>query len=266
MIKKLLLFSLLLQFQFELYAQINTPTSVVVADLGKITLYPDHTWKVNSVLADSIEGTASAVSCDSILQRKYTQNRSVGHEDLYGVRNMRTVLRGVLYRGGSNNKYNPVCSRDNNNPLPFQMLFSLKSYGFSEAIYLYAKNFDYYYSDTLLEILNKEGFQYASIVPNEDSIAFEILQKVKKHINQPSSGAIYIHCWNGWHMSGLVSAYALMQFCDFNNNQALEYWKSGTDGNHNGYEKVKSRIRNFKKYPELEISISEKMRVCPCIK
>ncbi len=265
MIKKLLLFFLLFELQLALHAQIDVPTTILVADLGKITLYPDHTWKVSKSQYDTL-ATSNFNSCESMLQGKYTQNRSVGHEDLYGVRNMRMVLRGVLYRGGSNNKYNPVCSRDNNNPLPFQMLFSLKSYGFTEAIYLYAKNFGYYYSDSLLELLNKEGFQYASIVPNEDSIAYEILKKVKNHISQPSSGAIYIHCWNGWHMSGLISAYALMQFCDFNNNQALEYWKSGTDGNHNGYEKVKLRIRNFKKYPDLEISLSQKMRVCPCLK
>src|SRR4051812_16425061 len=49
---------------------------------------------------------------------KLVDNYGNGYEDLYGTRNVRAVLSGILYRGGANNYYHKVEPRDNHNPLP----------------------------------------------------------------------------------------------------------------------------------------------------
>lgn len=264
--RKLFILPFLLGLSCLVQAQINKPQNLNVEGLGRIVVNPDQTWQ-KAVLTDTDTLVLrSQAPCDSILLKKFIRNRGEGQEDLHGVRNMRTVLKGVLYRGGGNNRYNPVCARDNNNPLSTQMVFSMKTFGFSEIVYLYARNFGYYFSDSLRHIFQEQGVRYESIVPHDEGVAYGLLKKIHSHIKHPASGPIYVHCWNGWHMSGLVSAYALMQFCNFSNKAALEYWKSGTDNNHVGYDKVKNRILSFKSYSDLDISAKERARICPCVR
>src|SRR5262245_4773224 len=73
---------------------------------------------------------------------KVVDNHGDGFEDLYGLRNVREVLKGVLYRGGGNNLYHrdPAMRRDNRNPLPDDGVTNLCEEGFHQAIYLYPTN------------------------------------------------------------------------------------------------------------------------------
>lgn len=59
-----------------------------------------------------------------------------------GVRNFRTVLYGVLYRGGANNYYHRGHPRSNTHPLPEDGIQNLCEEGFGLAIYLYPDNFN----------------------------------------------------------------------------------------------------------------------------
>jgi len=259
----LLVFSL---FRLSVIAQINSDIATDVPDIGKIILSADHTWKKIYPKSSSNDTAIFKPSCDSALLTKYIDNRGEGQDYMLGARNVRTVLKGVAYRGGGNNKFNAISSRDNNNPLALESILRLSSMGFSDIIYLYSKDFSFYYSSDLLSKLRANGVNYQSIVPGDDSLARIIISMIYQRIKNPNEGPIYLHCWNGWHMSGLISAFLLMQFCDFSNNDALVYWMKGTDGNDKGYDKIKKRISSFTKSPEFSITPNEKFRICPCSK
>jgi hypothetical protein len=204
------------------------------------------------------------ISCDSALFTKFVDNRGQGEMSLMGLRNLRPVLNGILYRSGGNNNFAPFNSRANDNPLSFQTLINLRENGFSKAYYLYAKNFEVYYSKEMIDGLNGIGIAYQSMVPKNDSIANILLNEVYLSIRNPDRGAILMHCWNGWHMSGLISALSLVQFCDYSPIEAWEYWRYCTDGNDKGYTKIKDRILKFTPNPNLTISKEEKENICPC--
>ena len=85
------------------------------------------------------------IPCDTLLYYKMVQNKGEGEWTLQGVRNLRPVLNGVLYRSGANNKTAPFLNRTNDNPLAFQTLLNLRENGFGKAYYLYAKNFQEQY-------------------------------------------------------------------------------------------------------------------------
>ena len=40
-----------------------------------------------------------------------------------------------------------------------------------------------------------------------------------------------MHCWNGWHASGYISALSLRQFCGVSGSDAVAYWIRNTDNN-----------------------------------
>jgi len=204
------------------------------------------------------------IRCDSVLSYKFSDNRGKGQLGFCGVRNLRVVLNGVLYRSGANNIYNPFLSRANNNPVSLQTLLNLYENGFDKVYYLYRDNFNSNYSPEILDGMKNMGLTYTSMVPNNDSLRYLILSDIYKQIKTPGSGAILLHCWNGWHMSGLISALALRQFCDFSPQKAWQYWQLCTDGNDKGFNSIRDRIINFIPYESLRISQEEKNRVCPC--
>jgi hypothetical protein len=198
------------------------------------------------------------------LEDKITNNSGDGFDLLYGTRNMKTILYGIAYRGGANNFYHKTDKRDNRNPLPGDGLQHLCDYGFTESIYLYSKNFDsanitYYNSDST-NILH-----YQKNTLNDTSNLRKVVNLVKERIDYPELGPIYLHCWNGWHQSGYISAVILMQFCSYSNQKALEYWIANTDGNHKGYENVKNRILDFEPFKDIKISKEIQEKICPCM-
>jgi len=233
-------------------------TLIEVDGWGTVRIHDDHTWQK---MADS----AAAATCDSVLLRKYVGSSGFGDASLTGARNIRTVLIGALYRGGANNVYNNYLSRNNDNPMNLQGVINMSSAGFKNMIYLYGRNFKYYYPEQTRNLLKSQGISYESIVPSNDSIMHILLSKVRNAITDPQHGPVYVHCWNGWHMSGIVSAFALMQFCDISNRKALAYWEKGTDGHFKGFDKIRQRILGFKKFEDLAIPIQDKLRICPCM-
>lgn len=198
------------------------------------------------------------------LNEKITDNFGNGLDELYGTRNMRTILYGVAYRGGGNNFYHKTDKRDNHNPLPDDGLTHLCMNGFSNAVYLYSKNFSQskkqYVSD------NGNKLEYHQNSGNDRKDLKNLMLMVKKVIDNPAEGPVYLHCWNGWHQSGYVSSAILMQFCKLSNEEAYQYWMDNTDGVNKGYENVKKMVRNFQSFDDIEISAETRTLICPCIK
>ncbi|MCO5143121.1 MAG: hypothetical protein M9962_08535 [Oligoflexia bacterium] len=200
--------------------------------------------------------------------QKIVDNRGNGLEDLYGTRNMRSVLNGVYYRGGANNYYHRENKRNNMNPLPNDGLLNLCEEGFGRAIYLYETNFHTAPKVTeCRQSLNQGRLDYESIsaLANGGQNARRLLEIIFNHIQHPELGPIYAHCWNGWHASGFLAAITLKQFCGFSSTQAVRYWDLNTDGNNrdSGYEKIRNNIRNFQPYEDMVISQEEKNTMCP---
>jgi LysM repeat protein len=203
---------------------------------------------------------------DSV-QTKLVNNKGEGPDSLFGVRNMRVVLNNVLYRGGSNNFHRKDAEPKtyNSHPLPYWGLSNLRTSGFGGAIYLYSKYFDQDYPAPMLDSLKELGFNYRCLPNLNPDVVKEIFTDINKLIYANEVAPIYIHCWNGWHQSGMLSAFTLMQFCGINNQQALKYWEQNTDGNYKGFPAVKSKILEFKPYKEFVTDSTTRSRICPCM-
>lgn len=198
------------------------------------------------------------------VNEKITDNFGNGNEELYGTRNVRTILYGIAYRGGANNFYHRNNKRDNHNPLPDDGLQNLADEGFSTSVYLYATNF----STAKKEYTSGDGknkLEYLQIAGNSDKEMRNILYRVYQIISDTSLGPIYLHCWNGWHQSGYVSSAILKQFCGYSDEQALQYWIENTDGVTKGYDNVKKKVVDFKPYKDLFIPIERQKEICPCM-
>ncbi|ASD64669.1 hypothetical protein B9G79_14390 [Bdellovibrio bacteriovorus] len=193
---------------------------------------------------------------------KSTDNKGLGDTNLWGTRNFRVVLHGVLYRGGANNKYfDPP--RSNTNPLPATGLNNLCKEDFSAAVYLYSENFSTAQKSVKCKNTDHQDQtltykQYAAAGENE-----KILAMVYDRIKGKSNGPIYAHCWNGWHSSGLISGMALKQFCGWSNEKVDAYWMKNTDGNNQGFETIRKRLRDFKPLVKFSISAEERSLICP---
>lgn len=201
---------------------------------------------------------------------KLVDNHGEGFGDLYGVRNFRTVLNGVLYRGGANNVFNKNKVRDNRNPLPAEGLANLCKEGFRQVFYMYTTNYDKNSNpvncktergpDSKLEI----KMNYLQKGPWDRNSQHEILKTIHDNILNPNAGPVYLHCWNGWHASGLISSFSLKQFCNYNGEQAAKYWDLNTDGNNKGkaYESYRGQIRSFVPFEDLKLPVEVMSQIC----
>ncbi|WP_413290862.1 hypothetical protein [Bdellovibrio sp. HCB337] len=200
---------------------------------------------------------------------KLVDNHGNGREDLYGVRNFRAVLNGVVYRGGANNVYNKYKKRANQNPLQNSALKNMCEEGFGTAVYLYSTNYNTAQKVTSCKsvINTKQTLNYVQATPHlKDSDARLVLNLIYKRLTSESDhGPIYLHCWNGWHASGLISAYTLRQFCDYTVDQAVSYWNRNTDGNNVGsnYDRLRAKIKSFQPDPNMKIAADLKAKICP---
>jgi protein tyrosine/serine phosphatase len=84
-----------------------------------------------------------------------------------------------------------------------------------------------------------------------------ILNKIHETIQDYQHGPIYLHCWNGWHASGYISALALKQFCGTTDEAAVQYWDKNTDG--------QNKIRAFIPRQKFNISSDIQKNICPTL-
>ncbi|MDA0913474.1 MAG: OmpA family protein [Bacteroidetes bacterium] len=196
------------------------------------------------------------------VDQKGTDNYGEGIEALYGTRNFRPILHGVAYRGGGNNYYHRTDKRNNKNPLPPDGLQNLANLDFSTSVYLYTENFETAPS----EVSGTNGtMSYQQISGNTEAEQDEILALVHESILNQEIGPVYLHCWNGWHQSGYISAIILRQFCGLSASQALQYWAENADGWNKGYQRIRTAIAEFKPRKQYQIEASLKEEICPCM-
>ncbi|MCB0350530.1 MAG: hypothetical protein KDD38_05065 [Bdellovibrionales bacterium] len=216
--------------------------------------------------ADNWDEMATRYNLNNVYD-KLIDNRGDGYDALYGARNFRQVLRGVVYRGGANNSYHKKSPRSNMNPLQESARENLCLEGFSKSYYLYSENYDSSMEKNICHPQKNisQSLSYLQKSPMSKSGAKQILDDVYFALKNPASGAMYLHCWNGWHASGYISALVLRQFCDFSGDEAVSYWDLNTDGFNEepGFERIRDRIRSFSPYRDLSISRELKARVCP---
>jgi LysM repeat protein len=195
---------------------------------------------------------------DSI-NKKLIDNKGKGFDSLIGCRNVRVVLKNLVYRGGNNNPLSVM------NPLTLGTISDLNNLGFNDIRYLYSKNFTKYYPIERLDSLKNSGINYTCMSRLDSTNVFNFFTTVHQKVNANSDSMIYLHCWNGWHQSGWIAALTLIQFCDLDNQTAISYWASNTDKNYVGYDRVKKGIKEFKPFPNLFFTEQQKKDYCPCL-
>ncbi len=201
------------------------------------------------------------------LMYKITDNKGNGFDSLYGTRNMRPILHGVAYRGGANNYYHLTDKRNNHNPIPLDGMHGLCQEGFSKGVYLYRENFEESPIGDTCNCINGayNALAYEQRDYFDSTHVYEMLQWTYDAATKTDVGPVYLHCWNGWHASGFISAVILKQFCGYSDWDAVNYWDLGTDGANTSprYQTQRERIKNFQPYAEFAISDSLKECLCP---
>ena len=201
------------------------------------------------------------------LTYKVVDNKGNGFDSLYGARNLRPILYGVAYRGGANNYYHKENKRNNHNPLPPDGIRNLCQEGFSASVYLYRENWETATQADTCACAN-EGWNemdYYQYDYYDEKHIYEMLKLVYQSAVNDSLGPVYLHCWNGWHASGLLSAITLRQFCGMSKYDAVNYWDINTDGANNSprYQRIREMIKNFEPYDEFIITDELGNRICP---
>ncbi len=220
-------------------------------------------------ILEEIEGDAQSLDRYNLKtpDQKLVTNQGEGYENLYGTRNLRPILANTVYRGGANNKYNRYSTRSNQNPLPTIGLDNLCKEGFEHAVYLYSNNFST--APKKVHCVNRRtgkanSLEYLQIGPYNEKSVREILSIIHQKVKNPGAGAAYVHCWNGWHASGLISAYTLRQFCGVSGADAVKYWDRNTDGNNTdpAFASIRNNIRRFVPHSDFNLTTAERNRVC----
>ncbi|HMU38933.1 MAG TPA: hypothetical protein PKE31_07955 [Pseudomonadota bacterium] len=89
-----------------------------------------------------------------------------------------------------------------------------------------------------------------------------ILRDVLDSIRKPEKGPVLVHCWNGLHYAGMVSALALRQFCGFTGEQAEAYWRANANRGAT-YPVIIANLHSFKPIPGLSLTPKEQQTLCP---
>jgi hypothetical protein len=89
-----------------------------------------------------------------------------------------------------------------------------------------------------------------------------IFQDVIDSIRNPDKGPVLVHCWNGLHYAGMVSALALRQFCGLSAQQAEAYWRANANRGAN-YPLIIANLYSFKPLPSLTLTPDEQQAFCP---
>ena len=172
---------------------------------------------------------------------------------LKGVRNLKEVIKGTLYRAGA---------AGGRTGLSESALTNLCIAGFSKVFYFYPDGF----VPQNLSCITKSGktnhLSYVMTGFTSNKNKATVMESISEVIKNPTLGPVLVHCWNGYHASGEIAATALVQFCDWSGNDATEYWWK----NQNGAKSKTTRIKNYPKDSLLEPSKEVQNLICPTSK
>lgn len=223
-------------------------------------------WADDEGLRRSVESLTSRYALRS-LYASTVDDHGRGKPELRGVRNFRAVLPGILYRSGANNSYRGLYGLPklpNNGPLPDEGLTNLCREGFSKAYYLYGAAD----SKTVLKSCETGGstntLVYNALHPHySEADRKKFLTDIHQTIVGRDYRPVLVHCWNGYHASGVASAIALRQFCGLSAEDAVEYWNNtATPLEEKARARSLMQIRSFKPLVSLAINNEQKQAVC----
>jgi hypothetical protein len=219
---------------------------------------------------ENLEKSIAAYTSRYVLATLYesaVDDHGRGKAELRRLRNFRAVLPGILYRAGANNSYRTAYGKPelpNNGPLPEEGYTNLCQEGFSEAYYVYGAT-GFKRAPTRCErggvtnILN-----YSALHPQYSDVdRKEFLTVIHERIVSDNHRPILVHCWNGYHASGVASAIALRQFCGLSAEDAVIYWNTtAAPLEKKSKERSLAQIRNFKPIASLAIGAKQQQLAC----
>lgn len=167
--------------------------------------------------------------------------------DFGGLKNVKTVMPNVLYRGGGTGGKEPIGRTQLN---------ALCEGGFGSAIYAYKTGWT---GDQSVSC-GGGSLRYTYEQWDRPASAKNFLNEVYAAIQ--SGRSVYVHCWYGVHASGYLAAIALKQFCGYGDNEAVAYWDSHVPKSIR-YPKVQAMVRDFQPSSSLQLDAGTRARVCP---
>lgn len=176
-----------------------------------------------------------------------------GSGGLPGMAFVRPVLSGVLYRAGFRG------GDKDRSGLSAEQRDALCNAGFSGARYV-----DFGTGTTYGDTACNAGTLRYGKASSGDTHA--LMEDIFSVIKDPDKGPILAHCMWGVHSSGAVSAMALVQFCDWSEDQAKKYWNEARNNApcSGGCDKwISGKFKRFKPDPALKIGEAEQRSICP---
>ena len=154
-------------------------------------------------------------------------NNGDGDMGLYGTRNFKMVLKGLLYRTGANNVNDKTNPRELENPMPDIGLKNLCQKGVYETFALLPFGMDE--APKSLSCASLDDGEQRQMYYNHRSFwspenRLLIFRMIVLSAKYPSKGAIVLQDLDGSSVVGMMSAIALMQFCDWTTAEALTYF------------------------------------------
>jgi protein tyrosine/serine phosphatase len=173
---------------------------------------------------------------------------------------LRPVLKGALYRSGtpSDSALQTLCESG------WKRVYSL--YG-EHTTQTGPRNSNMLRHGRDTRICEAEGGEKRTLewrsapssrMRNLPAIFADIIDSVRN----PEHGPVLVHCWNGLHYAGMVSALALRQFCGLTAEQAEAYWRANANRGAN-YPLIIANLQTFKPIPDLALTAEEQAAVCP---
>jgi hypothetical protein len=166
------------------------------------------------------------------------------------TRNVKTVIPGLLYRGGAAGGMVPLTQ---------EALKGLCEAGFSLAVYGYTEGFRGTQQIQCTDSISGQQNMLTYIAGEASELAFEkdVMNRIQTVVANPNAGPVFVHCWNGYHASGELASFALRQFCGWSGPAATAYWSR----NQQGAAPI-SRIGKFNPNPALGIAKEDRAVLC----
>ena len=214
------------------------------------------------------EGSAQAqqrVAFGSSAIHGGTDSRLTRHEPVVTVEpldhlpRLRPVLRGAMYRSGTPSEaaLAHLCERG------WKRVYSL--YG-EHTTQTGPRNVNMLRTGRDLRSCQMDGSQRTIEWRSAPSARLRtlpnIFRDVLESIRNPDKGPVLVHCWNGLHYAGMVSALALRQFCGFSAEQAEAYWRANANRGAS-YPLIIQNLYSFKPIPGLSLTPTEQQALCP---
>lgn len=165
----------------------------------------------------------------------------------------KSILKGVLYIGGSNRRRETLSNSFLNN---------LCEDGFSQVYSVYKR------VNKHITCSNNQ-FNYVYIGEARENGGgkrlYSLLKYLYNEVINGEKGAVYLHCHYGVHASNTIAQMAQMQFCGISKREAKSNWDTIDLYNslgEKGRQRQFHKIDTFNPYPEFQINSQQQNQIC----